>query len=217
MRRLSGGGVGAAVGAVVFAVAAAAGCGVPSPDRGVPEDLYDLGRLCEDGAPFAETVLYSGPGPHPVVVFPPRGGYRTEEGSYTERPPFAAADAATAQEPAPGAVQLVACQQPAERRLPDDRPLATCAYKAVQGAESWANVLYPGRYRLTLYEARTGRVVGEVLAVSTAPGPDDCADVSFSSSGDGTAGYSFPTPADFATALHNAITAPAAPAPGPGQ
>lgn len=177
-----------------------------SRSGGKPQDLYDFQRLCEDGGAFADAPAYAGPGPHPIVVFPTDGVIlRAPGGGITEAHPFAAADTRAVREPTPGEVQLVACQQRPEPRAPDDKPLATCAYDAIQGSGGWATNLYPGRYRLTLREARTGRQVGEVLATSTAAAPG-CSDLSSSRDGATRDSYTPLTWTDYHAALHGAIT-----------
>ncbi|MFF7250635.1 hypothetical protein ACFZBU_43005 [Embleya sp. NPDC008237] len=74
-----------------------------------------------------------------------------------------------------------------------------------------------GRYRLTRYEARTGRAAGIFPVVSTAPEPSTCEGISYSKNagirysenGASRDTYSFVVSADYQAAFHEAVTAAA--------
>ncbi|MDO0938088.1 hypothetical protein QQY66_42575 [Streptomyces sp. DG2A-72] len=100
-------------------------------------------RVCEDHAGYESAAAYRDPAPHPLVVFPVTGD----------------PDFVTGPEPAPEDVQLVACATLIGRV--SDTSIAACAYKDHSGS-SYRVDYYQGRYRATVYEARTGRTVGSI-------------------------------------------------------
>lgn len=119
-----------------------------------PADATDLARICTGGSAFGRAAAYRGPGPHPVAV------YRAEESDYPVYPEsFGGADGS----PKPDAVQLVGCARSLGRASED--PLESCGpYTSlgIPGTGGYWYDTYEGRYRIDLYEARTGHRVGSI-------------------------------------------------------
>ncbi|MFJ1768163.1 hypothetical protein ACIOD2_48145 [Amycolatopsis sp. NPDC088138] len=98
-----------------------------------PAKAGQLGRLCDGGRVFGQAAAYTGPAPHPVVVF--------GEGSelYSSDPRIDAAS-----------VQLVGCVV-----VTGGEEAGHCDFEDGYRTES-----YHGRYRVDVVETRTGRAVG---------------------------------------------------------
>lgn len=99
----------------------------------VPVKADQLSRLCDGGRPFGQTAAYTGPAPHPIVVF--------AEGAelYSSDPHVN-----------PAAVQLVGCVV-----ITGGVAVGGCAYE--QGYRTEA---VRGTYRVDIVESRTGRPAG---------------------------------------------------------
>jgi hypothetical protein len=106
-----------------------------------PYYLRDFARLCTNSdASYAKAAPYSASDPHPAVLFDEEHG----------ADPVVTSAGKGSGEPDPDDVQLVACSR-LERRKPD----MTCAFSG-----GWSVTYYQARYRIDVYEARTGRRAG---------------------------------------------------------
>ncbi len=104
-----------------------------------PTDLAHFARMCDGGPPFGRTAAYEGPAPHPIAVYSESPGDFPD--FHNGEPP-----------PEPDTVQLVGCARLTGKASPN--VLKTCSY---EGGHGWET--YQGRYRIDVYEARTGRAV----------------------------------------------------------
>jgi hypothetical protein len=102
-----------------------------------PTDLTHFARTCDGGRPFGRTAAYAGPAPHPVALYVGLGNFP----DYVSDP-----------RPEPDAVQLVGCVRLIGKVSPG--PIEVCRY-----TEGHTSETYQGRYRVDIYEARTGRQV----------------------------------------------------------
>ncbi|MFF5977524.1 hypothetical protein ACFY78_01595 [Streptomyces olindensis] len=107
--------------------------------------LKDFARLCtKPGTSYPESAPHTTTGPHPAALFDDRHGtdpLATSTGS----------DKTATATPNPDDVQLVACSRLVRRQLD-----MVCTY---DGGES-SLTIHRARYRIDVYEARTGRRVG---------------------------------------------------------
>ncbi|MGY0064334.1 hypothetical protein ACWY4P_49245 [Streptomyces sp. LZ34] len=137
-RVLTGTGLAAVASVVVWAVTLSPLSDVVMASR--PYYLRDLARLCTNsGGSYAKAAPYSASGPHPAVLFDEEHG----------ADPVVTSAGKGSGEPDPDEVQLVACSR-LERRKYD----MTCAFSG-----GWSVTYYQARYRIDVYEARTGRGV----------------------------------------------------------
>ncbi|WP_326836443.1 hypothetical protein VSH64_16280 [Amycolatopsis rhabdoformis] len=112
---------------------------------GVPADVASLRTLCEPGTgeqSYSRVDAYTGPAPHPIVVFAPN------------RPDFP--DYTSAGSSSAGSVQLVGCRRPVDPRRPG--PQLSCFYGDATPAS-----IDQGRFPVDVYEVRTGRRVTSVV------------------------------------------------------
>lgn len=122
-----------------------------------PTDIKNFGALCTtDKTPaskaYPSAAAYQGPGPHPIVVFPPFADADT----YPDFTDDGRSDDRTSRQYPPArAVQLVGCSR-ALGRVPSD-PGTTCNY-----LDGHYLGVFQGRFRVDIYEARTGRAVSSV-------------------------------------------------------
>ncbi|WP_031482353.1 hypothetical protein [Streptomyces bicolor] len=147
-RVLAGAGLVTVAGVVVWAVALSSLGDVVMVSR--PYYLRDFGRLCtHPGASYAKAAPYGGSGPHPVVLI--------DEEKGTD--PVVTAPAGRSGEPDPDDVQLVVCSRIVRRELD-----LVCMY---EGGEA-SLTFYRARYRIDVYEARTGRrITGHTVDADT--------------------------------------------------
>lgn len=117
-----------------------------------PTDITQFARMCDGGKPFGRTADYAGKAPHPVLVF---GDDVSSYPNYMADP-----------QPEPDTVQLVGCTR-LLGTVPG-APVGECNY---MGGHTWET--YQGRYRVDIYEARTGRHVTSFNLDGIPPG-DDC-------------------------------------------
>ncbi|WP_443307870.1 hypothetical protein [Streptomyces sp. KR55] len=144
-RVLAGTGLVAVASVVVWAVTLSPLSDVVMASR--PYYLRDFARLCTNSdAPYAKAAPYSASGPHPVVLFDEEHG----------ADPVVTSAGKGSGDPDPDDVQLVACSR-LEQRTFD----MTCAFSG-----GWSVTYYQGRYRIDVYEARTGRRVGGQTVVA---------------------------------------------------
>jgi hypothetical protein len=116
-----------------------------------PQAMRDLDRVCTTGEGHARAAPYEGGTPHPAALF--------EEGF------FSLATAGPGRpEPAPPDVQVVACVRPAERS--SHEPDAVCPYTDGRSVS-----YFPATYRVEVYEARTGRPLGDFTLEATDKAP----------------------------------------------
>lgn len=127
---------------------------VDGPPR-LPDETWKLEEACEDpGRAYPDAAPHGGGPPHPIAVFPEL------DHEYDESQPWLPDD--------PSDVQLVACLERVGRASPSETVVTgagaplECEYGApgIQVPGSGRPVpLVTARYRLTLYELRTGREV----------------------------------------------------------
>ncbi|MFF7792273.1 hypothetical protein [Streptomyces sp. NPDC007991] len=141
-RILAGSGIVAVACAVVWALTLSPLADIIMARR--PYYLRDLASVCaqataESDAAYAKSAPYHGSAPHPAVLF-------AEE---DDSDPVVTATGTGSDTPDPDDVQLVACSR-LERRTYD----MTCAF-----SHGVSVSYYKARYRVDVYEARTGRKV----------------------------------------------------------
>ncbi|CAL9556727.1 hypothetical protein SUDANB108_04579 [Streptomyces sp. enrichment culture] len=106
-------------------------------------DMRDFASLCaHPGASFPESAAYTSTGGHPTALF------AEEHGSDPVATSTGGADGAAATAPDPDDIQLVACSRRVRRQLD-----MVCTY---DGGDSKLTT-YRARYRIDVYETRTGR------------------------------------------------------------
>lgn len=138
-RLFTGAGLGAVACVVAWALALSPLGDVVMVSR--PYYLRDFERLCgNSGASYAKAAPYSARDPHPTVLFDEEHG----------ADPVVTSAGKASSEPDPDDVQLVACSRLVRRQLD-----LICTY---EGGDSTLT-FYRARYRIDIYEARTGRKV----------------------------------------------------------
>ncbi|MFI9379813.1 hypothetical protein [Kutzneria sp. NPDC052558] len=123
----------------VFAVVATLFTAVPIVRNYVigdqPAKVDQLQRLCQGGRAFGQSASYDSEAPHPVVAF----GDGTQ--LYSSDPRVE-----------PASVELVACVDAIGGQL-----VKRCEYQS-----SYTRTLYDGQFRVRVFEARTGRLLGSL-------------------------------------------------------
>jgi hypothetical protein len=153
-----------------------------------PTALAQFTRMCHGGGPFGRGAPYAGPAPHPTVVY-------TETDRldpYRDDP-----------DPEPGAVQLVGCVR-ADGVAPATP--VDCEY-----AGGSTRKVLQGRYRLDVYEARTGRVAASFAFEGYQPG---CSPVITESAGTGPTSSTYTSAYDarnYQTQLRALVNSPPQP------
>jgi hypothetical protein len=171
--------VGLAVAGLLVACGQGAGAtGPSSPAPGssfiadLPRSTDDFKRLCETSVGFTASDTYApGPGLHPVVLLEGGGEptkyadfHRTLPGGWTLEP-----DADSSSNAEFAAIQLVACA-----RLIEQTAGETCEFNGDAGGPPKRLTQMYATYELKLYEAKTGKAVGE--AQTLVGQPTDCPD-----------------------------------------
>lgn len=111
--------------------------------RRVPDEIWHLDEACESpGEPYVDAARHTGSAPHPVAVFPELS-YRVEDPS-----------AWLPEDPA--RVQLVACVDRLGLEAAPPEGYEQCEYVGDGGIVN----VQTARYRITVYELRTGRELG---------------------------------------------------------
>jgi hypothetical protein len=132
---------------------------------GLPGQLTGLRSAC-DGKKYADAAPYSGPAPHPIAVIPASHGH-----DFTDAKPEDYGGAVPNKQTAPyqstntHRVQLVACAAITHEAKsgPD------CKFTDPDGGHRFSVPLHSATYRVTVYELRTHRKVGQAT-VKTSPG-----------------------------------------------
>nr|MDT0666909.1 hypothetical protein [Micromonospora sp. DSM 115978] len=125
----------------------------------------ELQQVCEDGASLAQAPAYAGAAPHPLWLFEPSGGNAAEPTDLQPAPRLAesappeleAGVRAQARQ-----AQLVACVE----RTATAPTEVVCQFDLGEDAP-----FLRAEYRLSLREARTGRVV---TSIDLGPGAEGC-------------------------------------------
>ncbi|MFH8534709.1 hypothetical protein ACH4GE_40740 [Streptomyces tendae] len=169
----------------------------------LPRDLGDFERMCKDGGngsgePFPRAASYEpGAGPHPWVAITDGWQAYSSTGTETKEPEWG-------EEPAPEAVQLVACSV-AVGSVPGTE--ITCPYSegplglgpATQSIEH-----SQGRYTVGVYEARTGDLVDS----GALRGVDEVECSQYAAAGDSEPRYTRPAWGDYAHLLTDVQATP---------
>jgi hypothetical protein len=129
-------------------------------DEALPAVMDGFTDECTAGGTtvaFPSAARYAGPGPHPIIIGTSTGN--TDPGGgisaawRDQPPPWRPSD--------PSAVQLIACGIVTRA---DSQTITTCTYgNALTGVQTAP--MYYGRWTITVYAARTGRVVGHAQFV----------------------------------------------------
>ena len=126
-----------------------------------PDNVTDLFRMCEGGEAFGRAAPYRGSGPHPLAVYNDGTGYPDYlPGLEWVDSPWPPPDEVQK-------VQLVGCGQLVGRASPT--PLGNCNYEG-----GYNTTTYQGRYRIDVYEARTGRRITSVTVDGRAESSGGC-------------------------------------------
>jgi hypothetical protein len=134
-------------------------------DHGLPGKIADLRSVCT-GKSYADAAAYSGPAPHPIAII--LASHGSDFGDAKQADDGGAVPnkvTAPYQSTNTHRVQLVACGAITheEKSGPD------CKFSDTDGGHSFSVPLHGATYRVTVYELRTHRTVGQVT-VKTLPG-----------------------------------------------
>src|SRR5690606_22900901 len=155
------------------------------------------------GNPFGRAPAYAGTGPHPIAVYDEVDAYPVFDQGL--RP-----DPANRRRRLPDTVELVGCVRPAGRA--SQEPVERCIYvPRGRGPGEHTDTWYRGRYRLDVYEARTGRKV-DSLTVDGSP-EHECEETSTAGEMDAVTSQAHetdPRGRDFATVLSPLVNRPLA-------
>ncbi|MFF2653957.1 hypothetical protein [Streptomyces sp. NPDC058045] len=140
-------------GALAALVIAGVACGAGS-DEG-PSTVHGYREMCKKPRAFSKAAPYARSGPRPVFV----SDFWPTRDSYPD--PLGTVDRGTWAPEKPGKVQLVACVD----HIGQGEYLTTCDYRGLQGSgiggtggdEGFVVYYYKGKYKVTVYEARTGK------------------------------------------------------------
>lgn len=134
-------------------------------DHGLPSHLADLRSAC-DGRSYGDAAAYSGHPPHPVAIILASHGH-----DFGDAKPASDGGAVPTKETAPyqqtntHRVQLVACGAITH----ETKSGPDCKFSDSDGGHSLSVPLHSATYRVTVFELRTHRKVGQVT-VKTSPG-----------------------------------------------
>lgn len=134
-------------------------------DHGLPSHIADLRAAC-DGKSYSDAAAYTGRAPHPVAMILASHGHdfsdaeRADDGGAVPNKITAPYQVTNTHR-----VQLVACGA----IIHEGSSGPDCDYHDTDGGRSFSVPLHSATYRVTVYELRTHRKVGQTT-VKTSPG-----------------------------------------------